>query len=167
MIISAQAAPIHGFIRELAATLARMAVRKVLSSASTTVNGLSKIRMFMVLAARKTMKKAAMAIGIIRALYSQERSIVANPRELSDAPSERCAWNVETASGTNAPVATRPLILFSMASSTSKGFFSTAGTAMPTVSLTKHKPTSSSAGTKNQGLEYHESRALASGVLAA
>src|ERR1039458_6254943 len=68
--------------------------------------------------------------------------------------------------GTNAPVATRPLILCSMVSATSKGFFNTAGKATPAESFKKQAPTSSRAGTQNIGLAYQESLAFCSGVLA-
>jgi len=68
MMISAHAAPIHGLASEVTAILAMMDVRNALSAASTTPNGLSKIRMLMALDARNTMKNAAIAMGIIRAL---------------------------------------------------------------------------------------------------
>ena len=68
--------------------------------------------------------------------------------------------------GTNAPVATRPLILCSMVSATSKGFFNTAGMATPAESFTKQAATSNRAGTQNSGLANHGSLAFCSGVLA-
>ena len=68
MMMSAHAAPIHGLAQELMTMLAMMAVRNALSAASSTVNGLSRMRILMALDARKTMKNAAIATGTIRAL---------------------------------------------------------------------------------------------------
>ena len=68
--------------------------------------------------------------------------------------------------GTKAPVATRPLILCSMVSATSKGFFNTAGRTMPAESFTKQAPTSSRAGTQNSGLANQGSFDFCSGVRA-
>ena len=68
MMMSAHAAPIHGFANEVTAMLAMMDVRNALSAASTTPNGLKRIRMLMALDARNTMKNAAIAMGIISAL---------------------------------------------------------------------------------------------------
>ena len=93
--------------------------------------------------------------------------MAAKPAALNDAPSPLLLdWKIEAAMGTNAPVATRPLILCSMLSATSKGFFSAAGRTTPPESFTKHALTSNKAGTQNHGLANHGSRAFCSGVLA-
>ena len=73
MMMAAHAAPTHGCpdhepMAELPTTVPRMAVRKSFSAVSTVVNGLMRIRMLMALDARKTMRNAAIAKGIISAL---------------------------------------------------------------------------------------------------
>jgi len=57
-----------GLAHALATTVPRMARRKLLSAASTMGNGLSRMRMLMVLEARKTMKNAAIETGIMMPL---------------------------------------------------------------------------------------------------
>ena len=163
---SAHAAPSQGLAYALATTLASTPVRKALSAVSTVVNGLSRMRMLMALDARNTTKNRIIATGVMIRLESQWASIAAKPSELNDEPVESARCISETAIGTNAPVATRPLTLCSTVSMTSSGFLMAVGSAVPAVSLMKHTTTTSNAGTQNHGFANHGSRAFSPSVLA-
>ena len=63
-------------------------------------------------------------------------------------------------SGTKAPVAISPLILCSMVSATSRGFFSSLGAAMPTVSLRKQAVTNRGRESKTRLRKPGQSSAL-------
>jgi len=65
---SDQAAPSQGFPQAKPATDPSSSRRNPFSAASTVVKGLSRIRILMAFEAMKTMKKAAIAMGIMRPL---------------------------------------------------------------------------------------------------
>ena len=68
MMTSDHAAPIHGFSHAVPTTVARMVVRNALSDASTTPNGLNRIKILMAFDARKTIRNTPIAAGIISVL---------------------------------------------------------------------------------------------------
>src|SRR5206468_6385485 len=102
----------------------------------------------------QTTTKAATASGTVTRLSSGVRLIIANPASRTSAWSSLPAWKIAAISGTNAPAATNPLILFSINSNRSNGFFRTDGSAVPNVSFTKASVTKKKPGTQNQGRAY-------------
>ena len=57
----------------------------------------------------------------------------------------------------NNPAAINPLILFSINSAMSNGFFSALGAAVPSTSFAPINPTTINAGSQNSGFAYHGS----------
>src|ERR1041384_4617345 len=160
MMISDRTAPAIGFTNEVVVTNPMRNVRKAFSAASTAPNGLSRISTLMTCPTSHTSTNAAIASGTINTLSSALKSMVANPaRQIgwptaAEPPDELCP-KIEAMIGTNAPAATRPLILFSMASATSSGFFNPGGITVPNESFAATAPTSNSAGNQKCGRAYH------------
>jgi len=167
-MMSAQAAPNHGLAQELMTMLAMMAVRNALSAASNTVNGLSRMRILMAFGREEDDEKRGHGDRHHQGVVKPREINGGNPAALNPAPSPAAVAGMKNRGGNGHKRAggDEALILCSMVSATSKGFFNTAGMATPAESFTKQAATSNRAGTQNHGLANHGSLAFCSGVLA-